>query len=375
MLKKIKPDLHHLQTENIPTDCDLSPVVIDRNYMQRHTSDAYEQACSLTAWQQLYDQLESGRFRGELTEILFDGIQFYREYTSLSLRQSCMVWPGAFWFGIPGASGETGSIGRKTIGAREIAVCPGGKEFELSTPNEYYIHGVVLSHGALEKHASMFQNSERMFEMLSGTSALTVQSRKREDISRYIQQTLAWYGQCEPDQRHHPQVGKVISHNLMTSMVSMLEDAHPVAEDKAASRIGYEALIRKARNYPFEQQSEPVTVLDLCNALKVSRRTLQNAFRQTLGIGPNAWLKIIRLNAVRRELISPYSQQKTVTDAAMQWGFWHLSQFAIDYRRLFKENPSETLNRRLGVRASDIAVPRGCLGRRPEPVSAAPMRP
>ncbi|EPC2160961.1 ethanolamine ammonia-lyase subunit EutB [Escherichia coli] len=96
-----------------------------------------------------------------------------------------------------------------------------------------------------------------------------------------------------------------------------------------------------------EAMSEPVTVLDLCNQLHVSRRTLQNAFHAILGIGPNAWLKRIRLNAVRRELISPWSQSTTVKDAAMQWGFWHLGQFATDYQQLFAEKPSLTLHQRM----------------------------
>ena len=97
----------------------------------------------------------------------------------------------------------------------------------------------------------------------------------------------------------------------------------------------------------LECYDKPVTVLDLCNQLHVSRRTLQNAFHAILGIGPNAWLKRIRLNAVRRELISPWSQSTTVKDAAMQWGFWHLGQFATDYQQLFAEKPSLTLHQRM----------------------------
>ncbi|EFO5335512.1 ethanolamine ammonia-lyase subunit EutB [Escherichia coli] len=106
-------------------------------------------------------------------------------------------------------------------------------------------------------------------------------------------------------------------------------------------------LLSRAREYVLENMSEPVTVLDLCNQLHVSRRTLQNAFHAILGIGPNAWLKRIRLNAVRRELISPWSQSTTVKDAAMQWGFWHLGQFATDYQQLFAEKPSLTLHQRM----------------------------
>jgi AraC family ethanolamine operon transcriptional activator len=32
-----------------------------------------------------------------------------------------------------------------------------------------------------------------------------------------------------------------------------------------------------------------------------------------------------------------------VQDVAAAWGFWHLSQFATDYRKLFGMRPSETL--------------------------------
>ncbi|MCK5375915.1 MAG: helix-turn-helix domain-containing protein, partial [Acidobacteria bacterium] len=32
-----------------------------------------------------------------------------------------------------------------------------------------------------------------------------------------------------------------------------------------------------------------------------------------------------------------------VTDVANNWGFWHMGQFAADYRKMFGELPSQTL--------------------------------
>lgn len=101
--------------------------MIEQNFTQRYTHDAYEQACSITAWQQLYDQMSPGRFEGELTEILFDSLQVFHEYTNLSLRQSCMVWPNAFWFGIPGSQQNIGYIGNQMLCRQKIAVRPGEK--------------------------------------------------------------------------------------------------------------------------------------------------------------------------------------------------------------------------------------------------------
>jgi len=33
-----------------------------------------------------------------------------------------------------------------------------------------------------------------------------------------------------------------------------------------------------------------------------------------------------------------------LSDIAARWGFWHLSHFAADYKSMFGELPSETLN-------------------------------
>lgn len=57
-----------------------------------------------------------------------------------------------------------------------------------------------------------------------------------------------------------------------------------------------------------------------------------------------AFLKTCRLNAVRRALKAADSRTETVAAVAVCWGFTHPGEFAADYRRLFGELPSETLN-------------------------------
>jgi transcriptional regulator GlxA family with amidase domain len=74
----------------------------------------------------------------------------------------------------------------------------------------------------------------------------------------------------------------------------------------------------------------------------VSLRTLNRGFRERFGIGPKAYLLRQRLAAVRRDLIRATSDQR-VADAANRRGFWHMGQFARDYRSVFGELPSATL--------------------------------
>jgi AraC family ethanolamine operon transcriptional activator len=53
----------------------------------------------------------------------------------------------------------------------------------------------------------------------------------------------------------------------------------------------------------------------------------------------------VRLTEARRLLLTGDPRVATVTSAAAQAGFWHMAQFAQDYRNMFRELPSQTLRR------------------------------
>jgi AraC family ethanolamine operon transcriptional activator len=91
------------------------------------------------------------------------------------------------------------------------------------------------------------------------------------------------------------------------------------------------------------------TVPDLCEAAHTSRRALQYAFEDLLQVSPITYLRCMRLNRARRDLLRQAGRcvgaGVGVGDVAARWGFWHLSRFAADYRHLFGELPSATLGR------------------------------
>ena len=116
------------------------------------------------------------------------------------------------------------------------------------------------------------------------------------------------------------------------------------------------ALVARAKDYMRAHVDEPLTVEDLCRALRVSRRTLQYGFQDVLQISPAGYLRALRLNGARRALRGADPDRDCVHDIAARWGFWHLSRFADDYRRMFGELPSQTLRGgRVAAAASGVA--------------------
>jgi AraC family ethanolamine operon transcriptional activator len=122
-------------------------------------------------------------------------------------------------------------------------------------------------------------------------------------------------------------------------------------------------LVAAAEEHLCARPSRPIYLDDLCQLLDVSCRTLHLAFVAARGMSPGVYLKRQRLMMVRQALESARSKPPLVKSVALDHGFWHLGHFARDYRELFGETPSETVE--LTRRAPGPAIPHeaaACVG-------------
>ena len=103
--------------------------------------------------------------------------------------------------------------------------------------------------------------------------------------------------------------------------------------------------MHRAEVYLFANAARPVYTEELCAALGVSQAALLEAFDATYGVSPHRFLKLRRMSMVRATLLLSSGHQRSAKAAALSHGFWHLGQFAHDYRAVFGEAPSETLAR------------------------------
>ncbi|MFN5513791.1 MAG: helix-turn-helix domain-containing protein [Cyanobacteriota bacterium] len=103
-------------------------------------------------------------------------------------------------------------------------------------------------------------------------------------------------------------------------------------------------MVLKIEAYLLNHLHHPITLQELGERFYVSKSPLTYGFQEMVGMSPLAYLKILRLHAVRRVLKSAPPQTKLVT-LMQEFGFWHAGRFSQDYKALFGESPSETLKK------------------------------
>lgn len=296
-------------------------------------NDADLHAHNLRDWQQQYDQISAGRFYGRIDEVVFPHLQVFREHTSQALHQQCNVWPDSVWLGFS-ADRKDCRINGQLVTADEIMCRPGNCQFELITPENFDIYGVVVSHEALLDTARRQQ-----IEVDAGMWSAARFGWDPEKLNRL---RFMLSRQLQPG--YASMAGGHQQDMFLTTVLEVLQQERPAKRETAAwSRR--RAVVQQVQDYLHESPSADVTITGLCELTHVSRRTLQYSFETVLGISPLRFLRVSRLNHVRRELLAGGNSERTIAETAARWGFWHAGQFAHDYKELFGENPSQTTGR------------------------------
>jgi AraC-like DNA-binding protein len=137
---------------------------------------------------------------------------------------------------------------------------------------------------------------------------------------------------------------------IMTSLLLGQPSNYRVLLERSARLIAPRD-VKRVIDYIEAHAELPLAVADLVAVAGVSGRTLFQHFRDFKDMSPMAYLRKVRFERVRDELLRADGDLR-VTDAATKWGFAHLGRFSIGYRRLFGESPSQTLRGAGGSRSA-----------------------
>ena len=82
---------------------------------------------------------------------------------------------------------------------------------------------------------------------------------------------------------------------------------------------------------------------EVCQAVGAGLRSVQRAFMEYFSVSVTQYLKLVRLNALQRDLRAAVPSESTVAGLATHNGFSHLGRASVDFHKQFGTTASETL--------------------------------
>ncbi|MBR0712841.1 helix-turn-helix domain-containing protein [Bradyrhizobium liaoningense] len=308
------------------------------NLLRASSTDVDEHCENLGRWRLSYDQISAGAFKGSFTQLSLPRVEVFREVTSQQVRQYGQLGSDSFGIGLPWQSrGEVNCNGASVTGAQVIACIDA--EVDMCTPRGFELRGVVMSARLIAQLAA-----ELDIELPRAVwHQLRVIETDEAAVARLRALLALIHDDPAPAAYADPASCGALEDALLVEIMDMLPTARPC--DVGRSAAARKRTVARACEMMLAHDDRPVSILDVCRAVGASPRKLGYCFQEVLGTSPMHYWRAMRLNRVRSDLKRCSDPRAGVYDVAARHGFWHFSQFSVDYKRHFCELPSETLRR------------------------------
>ena len=278
------------------------------------------------AWDLDFTQLERGAFRGELAQAVASDLNVAWARFDARMEQRGSTPPGMVTFAVPATSEFRIHWRGREVSGGQLMRFPRSRElYSISNPG-FEVLTISVPESAL---------------------AHTAEQLRLRDVEREVGVVRA---PALADLRHAARRALVDPEAATAELCAALLRANASAEPAAASvpSAARRSALDRALEYVEAHPREAVSVREICVAADASERTLRRAFQERFAVTPKTYLRLRRLAGVRRELVRATRDARKIHEVAGRWGFWHMGQFARDYRLQFGELPSETLARSAG---------------------------
>ena len=287
-----------------------------------------------------YQQVERGRFDAWFDMIVAEDLRIVDQYCNREMAISGVPPEGFIPLLITRNRNAKGIFQGKALEENEVSIMRPGFEGTYRTPQDLRLTTLLFPEDRLRRAVASIDGGD-FDALIPGTRLFKLPGQTVDRLCSITDKILS-AARAGPGSFSSRMWLPEIQDLFVTTLVGGLS-AESDVELKGLARRNRVRAVSAARDYIEANLGDPLGTEVISQAIGVSPRTLEYAFRDIFDTTPLLYLKNRRLHAARRRLLEDSEPKPTVTSAAQACGFHHLSYFARDYRAMFGESPSETL--------------------------------
>ncbi len=299
--------------------------------------DPWVQEKATVPWDIAVTPLSRGLYQQELVSLAVPRLILYRERYWVRTRIQGLMPPGMFGFSVPLQVGrDTRWWGEALHEDGLPASMPGGMHVELAPGQQ---HLVAL----LDLRLLQDDLPADLRVAIEQAACRHVLPTSRSAIARLgaTLNALLDATHTHPEAVCHPNAVRSLEQDVLVAFRRSL--TLPMPTPRRVGRAVRQRGLHRALEYLRAADPGSITVADLCSVACVTERTLQYAFRETVGLSPRAFLQLRRFHAVRQDLLAADPKTASVNEIAQRNGCYEMGRFSVHYKARFGESPRATL--------------------------------
>lgn len=308
--------------------------------LEAHFDDFDQFKQFAVGWELDFTLLSKNNFKGYLNIYSNDTFQLGRTSLRGTIHQNGLVPKGFRSIVLPGNMGVNFNWLNKDVHSGQLLIFPRNGTLESVSFDNFDVYVISICEKKLYEliEAYGFSNAERVFVKNEKYLDLKTSFLKVfwKDVAMFLD-----YAQMNVNARSiesHQIEAKMIDH-MLYQILKYLETTEESRKVKNPRRR--DMALNRAVEYIKNNKSRLLSVKELCEVSKVSERTLEYAFLEKYQTGPNSYIKAHHLHLVKRELVKLKGKKVRISDIAIKYGFHHMGQFSLDFKKQFGFSPSK----------------------------------
>jgi len=307
--------------------------------IEKQESYDFEELTSIRyGWDFTVSQLTHSKEMSRVSLFQTPNIGYNSFFYSPAYDQRLHAKEGVLSFGLLDADNPLTWAYEQLIPNDALTVFPHEEDLKAASPAGFRGSGIHISEDFMTKLAERVYN--RPMSVLR--PAVGIYATDPAKLAALRGELNKWK-QLETHGAHlRPAIISRREESLALSVLDALVDERFIESDDLKKSNRY---LARSLDLIHGSELENISAAELCKHAGCSQRTLEICFKKRFGVTPKKYIKCLRLAQVRKGLQSFDKQGvESIIELAGINGFWHMGQFAADYRRIYGQLPSETLN-------------------------------
>lgn len=309
--------------------------------MQLFLGDVSLHANGITSQNLDYIQLSSGFYEGQLATLLISpNLSIYYKRFNQTLDQTGRCPPDKYQL-VFRLSGDTAKMSGRIFEEGSFILAKPGAELESFVKSNS--ESVIMFLCAKQLNSIFLSMGVTQNQLKKAPSFSVFNNNLQYSILLQLLQQGAAFYQRDPSELIHSKLLDSYCHSIMHLLAGYLLQSW--TEDNDSPVEQKELLLSRAKYLIRSRSGVNVAPNQLAQEVGVSRRKLEYLFRDKFDISPAEYIRIVKLNELRRRLSAPKLSGYSIGDIAGGMEIWHLGRLSKYYRDQFGELPSSTRER------------------------------
>lgn len=224
-----------------------------------------------------------------------------------------------------------------------IGIAHPGREYSGYNPSGYQLVDILVSEQWVLQHCEIDEQKWRA-SRIPEQAIFPLSSQRALQFRNSLYNLINHQATLDALGKNH-ELSILFREWLLDELQAILSNCFKVLPAKVNPKARHD-IFQQAIRQIDTQTKEPLSTQILARRMGVSSRVLQYAFQEHLQVSPLQYILHKKLHEVKDALsLGRTSETSSVAQFATLYYLSHLGRFSVNYKKLFGESPSETLNK------------------------------